>query len=164
MLVSTEKSSNKKYFRIRADPIIKLPERRKRCYCWHPSGTEMRASQPVIGKTIQNWINDDFRQRLSFGGLCFWMTPNKDNRHQAEIISNTTAQQQTWFHLSLCALDIALPVPCCRIYIRHSRNRLHPSPLQLGTAGKPMSALFVRKRWPISSKNSCLRDYFLENQ
>ena len=33
MLVSTEKSSNKKYFRIRADPIIKLPERRKRCYC-----------------------------------------------------------------------------------------------------------------------------------
>ena len=47
------------------------------------------------------------------------------------------------FPYSSVPLDKALSVPCCRICIRHSRNRLRPSPLQVGMFGKPCLLLAI---------------------
>ena len=55
----------------------------KRCYRWHPSSAENRASQPVIDILIQNWITIKLTETLSRGSLffCIGKTINKASCH-----------------------------------------------------------------------------------
>ena len=70
----------------------------KRCYRWHPSSAENRASQPVIDILIRNWIRIKLAEALSRGSLFFVVFSMKD----WAIGYPTFAQPYAWTREMFC--------------------------------------------------------------
>ena len=96
---------------------------------------------PICGLSVRAGLSPTRKRQTricaNHGGAGEWMSARIHSYLYLRILWEIKQFSRHGFPVFLRALDKALSVPCCRICIRHSRNRLRPGPLQVGMFGKP---------------------------